>query len=600
VSTTAYTAPFDDMLFVLFDQLGVQSTLAARPDGLDRDGLTGLLTEARRVAEEVLSPINRVGDAEGVQFDGAGNVTTPATFKEAWSTIAQGGWVGVSAPPEHGGVGLPHVVSSLTTELFFGAATAFMMYPGLTATAARMLANFAPEHLRDLVVQKLFAGEWAGTMCLTEAGAGSDVGSNRARATPTAEPGVYHLEGEKIFISGGDHDLTPNILHVILARTPSAPSGTRGLSIFLVPKFDFDAAGQLGARNHVRVSNIEHKMGLNGSATCTLLLGDGGPCKGWLLGREGEGMSIMFHMMNEARVGVGIQSLGVAANAFDNALSYTRERRQGAAIDKLRDPEAPRAAIVDHPDVRRMLLLQRCQIEATRSLLYKLGHWLDLAEQAPDDAARQTWLDAIDLLTPIAKGHVSDTAFECTVLALQCLGGYGFIREYPVEQHVRDAKIFSIYEGTNGIQAMDLVGRKLRQRGGALFMGWMERAGHTAAAARAQGLGAEADAIERAVQGVGASAMHLGGLAGQGALPRAMLHASTFLRQMGVVVLALESLEQATVAARAIAAGDARPLLAGKLLNLRFYVGNLLPLATAAGKILTGDDGAALDEALFA
>jgi hypothetical protein len=597
----SYVPDVADIQFVLRTQLQATARLAATgayPD-LDADTLDAVIESAAQVATEVLSPINRVGDEAGATFDGNGNVTTAPGFRDAWRAIADGGWVCVSAPPEHGGMGLPHVVHGVTNELFFGAASAFMMYPGLTSACANMMMQFAPPLHPEVVLGKLVSGAWAGTMCLTEAGAGSDVGANRCKATPTDEPGVYLLEGEKIFISGGDHDLTENILHVVLARTPDAPAGTKGLSIFLVPKFLFDAEGNLGERNGAFVGNIEHKMGINGSATCTLLLGDRQPCRAWRIGAEGQGMSIMFHMMNEARLGVAVQGTGIAANAYEAALAYTRDRRQGAPVRAFGDAAAPRVPIAAHPDVRRMLLTQKCQVEAMRSLCARLGLLADLAQHGPE-AEREGHRERLDLLTPIAKAHCTDVGFECAVLALQCHGGYGFIREYPVEQFVRDSKINSIYEGTNGIQAMDLLGRKMRMKGGMVFMSWMQDGLAACEAARGEGLAAEAGAIDKALQQVGATAMFLGELGGQGKIDHAMLHATPFLRMMGTVVLALESLDQARAAKAAIAASSETPLLRGKLANIRFYVHNILPAATALGKGIQSDDGAALDEALFA
>lgn len=597
MSTRGYTADLEDIRFVLFQQLDAATRLAgyAPYEAFDQDTYDATVEEAARIAEEVLAPANRAGDEEGVHFDGKGNVTTPAAFKEAWAAISEGGWIGVDASDEVGGIGMPHLMHVITNELFSGAATAFTMYPGLTAAAARVIATDAPEAMRELVATKMFTGEWAGTMCLTEAGAGTDVGSNRCKATRTSESGIYELEGEKIFISGGDHDLTSNIVHLVLARTPDAPSGTRGLSLFLVPKFLFSDDGELGERNGVFVGNIEHKMGITGSATCTLLLGDRQPCKAWIVGEEGGGIGLMFHMMNEARLGVGNQGLGLAVHAYGNALAYARERLQGSSIENFKDADAPKVAIIEHPDVRRMLLRQRSQIDALRSLICRLGFLADVAEHDPDDSAREQAKGRIDLLTPLVKAHGTDVGFECTNLALQVLGGYGYIREYPVEQHVRDARIGAIYEGTNGVQALDLLGRKLRMKGGALFMSWMQDAGETIAKAEAAGFGDQAGAVGKALQQIGATAMHLGGLAGQGQLPRALLGATPFLRAMGIVTLAIESLEQAVVAKES---GSA---LAGrKSVNLRFYVAHVLPEATALAKGIQADDGAALEEAAFA
>ncbi len=601
MSTMSYRADTSDISFVLFEQLRVQDKLLAYTifEEHDRETFESVIEEATRLAEGLMSDANRVGDREGVKFDGAGNVSTPDIFKEAWQAIAEGGWIGLASAPELGGSGLPFAIDVCKMELFSGAATAFYMYPGLTAGAAGVIADYAPPALRELVANKLYSGEWGGTMCLTEAGAGSDVGANRASADPTDAPGVYLLEGEKIFISGGDQDLTANIMHLVLARTPGAPAGTKGLSIFMVPKFDFDTEGELGARNGAVVSGIEHKMGINGSATCSLVLGGERPCKGYLMGTEGEGMPIMFHMMNEARIGVAIQGLGLAAHAYGNAVSYCKERKQGASIDKFRDAGAPRIEIQLHPDVRRMLLLQKCQVEAMRSLIYRVGMLADVAAHDPDEATRKHAHHTVDLLTPIAKAHCTDVGFECAVQALQCLGGYGFTSEYPVEQHVRDAKIGSIYEGTNGIQAMDLVGRKMRLGGGQVFMGWLQEANGTVAAAKAAGLGDEAVRMEKALGHLGATAMHLAGLGGQGKLAETMLAATPFLRLFGTVVLGLEGLDQAVIAKGLIEGGADTPHLQGKLVNTRFYTRQVLPAAIALAKSIQDDDAAVLDEALI-
>ena len=602
MGTSNYSADTEDLAFVLFDQIGIQDTLAGYEafDGYDRETYASILEEAARLAEDVLDPVNKVGDEVGVKLASHGNVVTPDEFNEAWNLFAEGGWIGTTAPVEFGGSGLPNTLGITMHEMFSAAACAFNMYPGLTGAAARVVKDFAPANLRALVAEKLFTGEWAGTMCLTEAGAGSDVGANRAKATPTSEEGVYLLEGEKIFISGGDQDLTANICHLILARTPDAPAGTKGLSIFLVPKFNFDADGNLGDRNGAFVSGIEEKMGLHGSATCTVLLGADGPCKGWLMGEEGQGMPIMFHMMNEARLGVAAQSLGLAANAYQNSLAYAKERKQGSHIESFRDANAPRAAIIDHPDVRRMLAWQKVHVETMRSLVMRMSHLADISEHDTDKAKAEAAHEQLDLLTPVAKAHCSDIGFECTVQALQVLGGYGYIREYPVEQHVRDAKICTIYEGTNGIQAMDLVGRKMRMKSGGVFMAWIESATKTCAAAKNLGLEKEAGLVEKSLQHLGATAMHLSGMAMQGNLKGAMLQATNFQRMFGTIVLAVEAVDQARAAAEKIAAGTTTNHLAAKAISLRFYVHNVLPTAIALGKGIQSDDGAALDEALFA
>ena len=601
MSEGTYKADIEDMRFVLFDQHRMQDKLAHVEafEDYDRETYGSILEEGQRIAEEVLSPVNQVGDEQGVKLDAKGNVTTPDCFNGAWDAMAEGGWIGVAAPTEFGGSGLPYSIAICTTEMFSAAATAFYMYAGLTAAASRVIMEFAPDHLSHLVAEKCFTGEWGGTMCLTEAGAGSDVGANRAKAERTDEEGVYLLEGEKIFISGGDHDLAGNLVHLVLARTPDAPAGTRGLSIFLVSKFHFDAEGELGERNSAFVRGIEHKMGINGSATCTLVLGDEGPCTGHLIGKEGQGMAIMFHMMNEARVGVGNQGLSLAAHAYRNCLDYARERKQGSSIDQFKNADAPRVAITMHPDVRRMLLWQKAHVETMRSLVYRMGVLADLEDHGADAATKKSASRRIDLLVPIVKSHCTDIGFECTVQAIQVMGGYGYIREYPVEQHCRDAKIGSVYEGTNGIQAMDLIGRKLRIDGGALLMEWIADAMGACARGKEAGFAVEAGALEKSINQLGATAMHLGALGAGGKLEQTMLHAVPFQRMFGTVLLGVEAMEQALVAKAMIDADGETPHLAGKALNLRFYTHNVLPLATAMGKGIQSDDGAALDERLF-
>jgi hypothetical protein len=406
------------------------------------------------------------------------------------------------------------------------------------------------------------------------------------------------LEGEKIFISGGDSDLAENVIHLVLARTPGSPKGTKGLSLFMVPKFLFDAEGQLGERNGAKVVGIEEKMGIHGSATCTLALGSDRPCRGWMVGAEHQGIEIMFMMMNEARIGVGAQGVGVAAASYQFALAYSHQRLQGSSPDQLRNPDAPRMPIVIHPDVRRMLMTQKVLAETMRSLLYRLGHRHDLMENFPERAEVDNMV--IDLLVPVLKAHCTDMGFEASVLGIQVLGGYGYIGEYPVEQLARDAKIASIYEGTNGIQALDLLGRKMRIKGGAYFMQWMQEAGQLLAAGKEAGFAAEAGALEKSVQQLAASAMHLGGLGAQGKMEAALLQAYPFLQQFGTVQLGLEALDQAIVAQRVIADRGATPHLQSKRLNLAFYVANLLPRATSLGKGLTQGDTSCLDPLLFA
>ncbi len=599
--STPFKVDFDDVEFLFFDQLRVPETLAStEPYGeLDRDTYHATLKEAARVAEEVLAPINRPGDREGCKLDDAGNVTTPTGYKDAWKQMAAGGWIAPSAPIECGGAGLPGVVAMTVNDMFIAACTAFMMYPGLTAAAARMARAFAPEDMRQMVATKLFTGEWSGTMCLTESGAGSSVGDNRAKALPTDEPGIYHLEGEKIFISGGDTDMVDNIIHFVLARTPGSPHGTKGLSLFLVPKFLFDAQGNLGTRNGAKVVGLEHKMGINGSATCTLALGADTPCKGWLVGKEREGIMLMFRMMNEARIGVAGQGAAMGGAAYSFARQYANERIQGTKLTK-RDSEAERVPIVEHPDVRRMLMTIKVLSETMRAACVRMVLDHDIVMTTSDARLRERLEQRADLLIPVLKAHCTDVGFDLATLAVQIYGGYGYIGEYPVEQLVRDAKIQSIYEGTNGIQALDLLGRKMRINGGALFMAWMQDAQQALKDAASEGFVGAADAVGKALSQLGAAAMHLGQVAGGGNVEGAFIYAVPFLRAFGTVLLAMEAVDQARVAKRLIAERGENRVLRGKLLNLDFYVAHVLPQAIAFIKTVQSKDESCLDPSLFA
>lgn len=605
MSATEYTVDLRDIKFVLFEQLRVQESLATVPryKDFDRDMYEAVLDMGADLAVNTVAPVNKIGDREGVKLDADGNITTPACFKVAYKAIAESGLVAASMDPEFGGQGLPHAVDIATHEMISGAATAFNMYPGLTRAAANLLTwPGTPTWIRDTAVHRMLGGKWGGTMCLTEAGAGTNVGDNRARAEPTADANVFHLTGEKMFISGGDQDLTENILHLVLARVPDAPAGTKGLSIFVVPKFLFDASGTLGARNDAKVVGIEHKMGINGSATCTVALGATGTCVGYLLGSLGQGMEIMFRMMNEARIGVGIQSLGLASGAYQNALAYCKDRVQGSAVENFREADPPRVTINTHPDVRRMLMTMKCQVEAMRSLIYSVGNRFDKTHYG-EDAEKEYLLGLVEMMTPIVKSHCSDTSFNVCVMALQCFGGYGYIGEYPVEQAVRDAKITSIYEGTNGIQAMDLLGRKMRKGQGMLFMAWLNEANEELERCRAvAALAEEVAGLERARDQLGQTAMHLGMVGAQGNLRGAMLQASPFLELFGTVVLGLHSLWQARVAHEAIqadATGTDLKFYKGKMANARFYMKNLLPKATALAKAIQAGDESCLEEGLF-
>ncbi|MGC6509723.1 MAG: acyl-CoA dehydrogenase [Myxococcota bacterium] len=597
MSATLFTADLKDIRFVLFEQLESESTLGSFYEEYNEESAAEFLESAHEMAQSVLHPINGPGDHQGCRYDtNEKSVITPDGYKEAWETLAENGFFQISAPVEYEGLGMPHVLDMAIGEMFTGACMAFALYPGLSRSAASLLREYGDAHNKDLIISKLYSGEWAGTMCLTEAGAGSDVGANAAKAVKVSED-TYELTGEKIFISSGDHDLTENIIHLVLARTPGAEDGTKGLSIFLVPKFIFDADGNLGERNGIFVSGIEEKMGIHGSATCTLALGADRKCVGYLLGNEQQGIEIMFHMMNEARLEVGVQGLSGASAAYQYAKHYAKERIQGTDIRKFGQKDAPKVAINKHPDVRRMLMNQKVLVETMRSFIYTVAHQIDTYLHTDDPTLKRNLKGQIDLMTPIVKSYCSDRGFESAVLGLQTFGGYGYCSEYPVEQLVRDSKIASIYEGTNGIQAMDLLGRKMRKANGALFMTWMQEVQKEVSAAKAHdSITAEADAVNKALQFLGQSAMHLGGVAQGGNIAGSMLQAMPFLDQFGNVVLANHALRQARIA---IEKGDDSNFYKGKVLNLKFYVNNILPQSVALGKQITSKDESCLDEALF-
>jgi len=454
---TVYQAPLRDIRFVLNELLGVEQ-LAALPgyEEASADLIDQVIEEGARLAENVLLPINRAGDEAGCVYEN-GVVRTPAGFKEAYDAFARGGWTGLAADPDFGGQGLPKTVKFVVDEMVCSANLSFSTYPGLSGGAYHAIALHADDDLKARYLPPLAAGRWSGTMCLTEPQCGTDLGLIRTRAEPAGD-GSYRISGTKIFISAGEHDLAENIVHLVLARLPDAPKGIKGISLFLVPKLLPKDDGAPGPRNGVACGGIEHKMGLNGSATCVLNFD---AATGWLLGEPHRGMRAMFTMMNDARLEVGIQGLGIAETAYQSAVAYARERRQGRALSGARQPEEPADPIIVHPDVRRMLLTMRAFTEGARALACWIGMAIDRADRDPDPAARQAADDLVALMTPIIKAYFTDQGSACANLGVQVMGGHGYIREWGMEQLVRDARITQLYEGANGIQALDLVGRKL-------------------------------------------------------------------------------------------------------------------------------------------
>jgi alkylation response protein AidB-like acyl-CoA dehydrogenase len=614
-----YTADLRDIKFVLFEQVGIDRVLELpRYQGMDRETLAAVVDEAHRFARERLAPLNGVSDEPGATYDPQSRqVAMPAGFREVYGPYCENGWLALSHNPEFGGQGMPYVLQLCTDELFFGACLSFCENSLLTTGAAHLIEAFGNDEQRSIYLEKMYTGQWAGTMCLTEAGAGSDVGACTTRATPDGDD--YLIEGEKVFITGGEHDLTDNICHAVLARIDGAPPGTKGISLFVVPKRRVGPDGSLGEDNDVRCTGIEHKLGIHGSPTCTLVFGGEGRCRGQLLGEANKGMRQMFQMMNEARISVGLQGVALGNAAYQYALGYARERIQGRSYRGGRQPGAQGVAIIDHPDVRRMLLWQKAWSEGCRALLLYTGALVDVAVGSEDPAERERAAGLVAPLTPLCKAASTDLGFATTSLAVQTLGGYGYVREFPVEQYLRDVRIASIYEGTNGIQAMDLVGRKLGARGGedlrtllGIIGEFCERhADHRV-------IGSDLALLVDAAAAVADGASHLGRTAATD-LGLVLSEASPFLEQLAEVVLAWLLLEQAALAApkwqqlcselgvdeaddEAVAElcgrNDEARFYRGKLSVARFYARRTLPLCRARVSAMAQGDRSVLDALL--
>lgn len=457
-----YKAPLRDMRFVLHE-LHRSEELSKLPgwEEMTQDLFDPVLDEAAKLCEEVLFPLNRSGDQEGCHYEN-GVVRTPKGFPEAYRMFREGGWTSIGCDPKYGGQGMPVSLTTLTEEMVVASNVSFGLYSGLTYGAYKALSAFGSDELRDRYLPKMVDGTWAATMCLTEPHCGTDLGQIRTRAVP-AEDGSYRITGTKIFITGGEHDLTENIIHMVLAKLPDAPKGTKGISLFLVPKHLPREDNTPGARNGVRCGSIEHKMGIHAASTCVMNFDD---AVGWLVGEPHKGMRAMFAMMNTERLSVGIQGLGLAEAAYQGAVAYARDRLQGRALTGAKNPDKPADPILVHPDVRRMLLTMRAYAEGCRALSGWVARAVDLERHSPDPQVRQDSEDFVALMTPVVKAMFTDLGFEAANIGVQVYGGHGYIAEHGMEQYVRDARIAQLYEGTNGIQALDLVGRKLPAHAG--------------------------------------------------------------------------------------------------------------------------------------
>jgi 3-(methylsulfanyl)propanoyl-CoA dehydrogenase len=466
-----YKAPVEDTLFLLHDVFAIErrNNLPGFADATP-DLVEAILAEGGKLCEEVLAPLNRTGDLEGCRRHDDGRVTTPKGFRAAHDAYGAGGWLGLAVPPEYGGQGLPYTLQVIMNEFASSANMAFAMYPGLTMGAIAALLVHGTEEQKALYLPKMVEGKWSGTMNLTEPQCGTDLGLIKTKAVPNGD-GSYAITGTKIFISAGEHDLTENIVHMVLARIEGAPEGTKGISLFVVPKRRIEAGGSLGGPNNVSCGSIEHKMGIHGNATCVMNY-DG--ATGWLVGEANRGLNAMFVMMNEARLGVAVQGLAQSEVAYQNAVQYAKERLQGRALTGPKYPDKPADPIIVHPDVRRMLLSIKAFNEAARALVLWTALQSDVAHRSADEAERQAADDHLGLMTPVLKGVLTDLGFDNAVKAQQIYGGHGYIEEWGMSQFVRDSRIAMIYEGANGIQAMDLVGRKLPRHGGRALMAFIK------------------------------------------------------------------------------------------------------------------------------
>ncbi len=587
-----------DIEFVIHEQLKAETLSELHDDFADfnKKTIDLVISEAKNFAVKELLPANKEGDEQGCTLKD-GKVTTPDSFKRLYDIFNEGEWLAVTEDPEWGGQGMPRTVASAAAEYFNGANFPFMMYPGLTQGAGHLVESFGTREQKDIYLKNMFTGKWTGTMLLTEPGAGSDVGALTTKAVRN-DDGTFNITGEKIFISGGEHDLTDNIIHPVLARIEGAPEGTKGISLFLVPKYLVNEDGSLGEFNDVICTGIEHKLGIHGNSTCSLSLGSKGNCVGTLLGEENKGMKAMFLMMNEARRLVGFQGFACATAAYMYALDYARNRVQGKDIIEFMNPDAKSVSIMRHPDVRRQLMMMKVYVEGMRSLLYFVQYCADMAIHAPTQEEKDKYQGFVEVLTPIAKGYVTDRSFEICSTGMQIYGGYGFIEEYPMAQLLRDCRITLIYEGTNGIQAMDLLGRKLGLNKGKPIMdlfGEMQKA--IVAGKAIPELETCAVKVEEIMNKLAEVAIHMGQTAMSEKVLNAFANAHPFQDATGDVTMAWMLLWRATIASSKLEKAKKKDKLfyAGVIKSLEFFVETQLPVTLGRFAALMNTSSTALD-----
>ncbi|MEX3014676.1 acyl-CoA dehydrogenase C-terminal domain-containing protein [Gymnodinialimonas hymeniacidonis] len=589
----SYTAPTKDMEFILHDVLKIEQDNIPGYSDLDRDFTTAILGEAGKIASEVLAPLNVVGDTEGCTMEN-GVVRTPTGFKAAFDETREGGWPGIDMPEQYGGMGLPYVMNTATGEMFSSANQAFTMYHGLTHGAASAILAHGTDQQKDTYLPKMISCEWTGTMNLTEPHCGTDLGLMRTKAEPQGD-GSYKISGQKIFISAGEHDMSDNIVHLVLGKIVGGPEGIKGVSLFIVPKFLVNEDGSLGARNGVSCGKIEEKMGIHGNSTCVMNYDE---ATGYLLGEEHKGMRAMFTMMNEARLGVGMQGLAQAEIAFQNALEYAKDRLQGRDVTGVKNPDGPADPLIVHPDIRRNLMEQKSFAEGGRAFLLWGSTLIDRAHRSEDADAD----GLVSLLTPVIKGFLTDKGYDMTVQAQQVYGGHGYIEEWGMSQFTRDARIAMIYEGANGVQALDLVGRKLAQDGGKHVMAFFDLVkSFCKEKAEIEGMAEFIEPLKRASKDLQAAGMYFM-QEGMKNPNNALSGSYDFMHLFGHTCLGLMWGMMAKASLEALAGGTTDPDFHNtKLATGRFYMNRTLPMtATHLARIQAGgEDVMALEAANF-
>ncbi len=561
-----------DIFFILKEQLDYGSLCdLKRYKGLTEKAFDLLVNEALRFARGVVDPLQEIGENQGVTFEN-GTVRCPGEFRKAFKQYGREGWTAAARDPEFGGQGFPHMMRIVINDLMYGACQSFNMAPSLTHGAAHLIESFGTDALKKRFIPKMFDGTWAGTMCLTEPDAGSNLAGIQTTAFPDGDH--YKIKGSKIFISWGDHDLTENIIHLVLARIDGAPEGVKGISLFVVPKIRVEPDGSLGEPNDVRCTGVEKKLGLHASPTSSLAFGSSENCIGYLCGQANYGLSHMFQMMNAARINTGVSGMTLASTAYQNALAYAKERRQGRDIAGRKSGDVP---IIDHPDIRRMLLWMKAMVDGMRSMIYTGAYWQDYALELADGEEKQHYQSLVDFMTPIIKAYCSDMGFKVCETAIQCLGGYGYCKEYPLEQYLRDAKIMSLYEGTNGIQSMDLMGRKMRIHNGGPFLAYCKEIDQFCRENQDHSrLGRHAQALRNAFEKLTVVADRMRDQMQSDPLQWA---SNTYpaLMAFGEITMIWRLLDMAIAASRAIEKGRQTAFYTGKVLQATYFTDVTLP-----------------------